>query len=521
MNDNENGRTGYRAGIFFCVLSQSSPRHIGFSRLNDQIHHVSMTIPRQYYQSDGNLKVLFQVRLTENDPDNESAGFDNIRITARFNCPETTDSAPTTPPQGCVTTQRLSYETFEDQSLHGWANGVITTEPNFSTFLGRYWKGNSGTTKTSTVDPSKTYNIPTTAAVALFEFDFYEIDSWNAEYLCVIISERALRIGPFNQNSNENGITGSGSGLSYFVRSRARPRNIGFSTAKDQIHRITIAIPHNYYALSGSVKITFQVQTNGVTIEDESGGFDNIELTAKNNCPRPTPAPRPTHNPTLRPTPTGCNPFSLVHEETFEDGSLLGWTNGRIESSPNFSRFLGLFWRDTAALIPSKTYDGLPTNADWAIFEFDFYEIDSWDSLHDKLIVTIDSWDIDLGGFDQDFDENGRTGHESGITWFLQSKDSPQDLGFSRFHDQIHHVVMTIPNNIFQDGEMTVSFEVRVNESIVDESGGFDNIRVVAKYDCFRRLGATASSQFDQGDMMESGDEGALNQVLSRTNLRG
>ena len=44
-----------------------------------------MDVSPLYYQDDGQIKIEFQARLNE-DISNESAGYDNIRLTAKFDC---------------------------------------------------------------------------------------------------------------------------------------------------------------------------------------------------------------------------------------------------------------------------------------------------------------------------------------------------------------------------------------------------------------------------------------------------
>ena len=278
LNQNENGRTGSRHGMTFRIRSQAAPRNIGFnSRWKDQIHHVTVTIPRSYYQSDGRIQVMFQVRLDESDINNESAGFDNIKITAKFNCNG-----------GCVPS-RVVYntETFENGRSDGWRNGRIESAPTFTKFLGRYGRLNSGPGK----DPVKTYsNFPRDAAHVVLEFDFYEIDSWDAshrDYVCVAIDGKQIDLGRFDLNANENGRRGSRHGMSFLIQSRTTPRNIGFNSRwKDQIHHIIVTIPRSYYQHDGRLTLMFQVRLNESDINNESAGFDNIKFTAKFNCRR-------------------------------------------------------------------------------------------------------------------------------------------------------------------------------------------------------------------------------------------
>ena len=93
-HQNENGRSRSPGGIFFRVVSQAPPRNIGFNaRWKDQIHHITMKIPNRFFKNDGRIKVVFMPRLNEPDINNESAGFDNIMLTAKFDCDDSSDDS--------------------------------------------------------------------------------------------------------------------------------------------------------------------------------------------------------------------------------------------------------------------------------------------------------------------------------------------------------------------------------------------------------------------------------------------
>ena len=404
---------------------------------------------------------------------------------------------------GCVPSQPVAYENFEDGSLRGWTNGRIDSAPVFTKFLGRYGKHDRYPN-----DPFKTFRrIPRNADYVELTFDFYEIDSWDAshgDYLGVVIDGKRIDLGRFDTHQNENGRTGTNHGISFRIASQAPPRNIGFNTRwNDQIHRITIIIPDRFFERDGRIKVMFQTRVNEI-ISNESAGFDNIRITAKFNCRSPNPVPRPTRNPIPRPTrnpvakptrnptmpstPGGCTPEVKIYEENFEDGSLLGWTNGRIDFDLEFTKFLGRYgWADRYPRDPFKTYDEIPRNADYVELAFDFYEIDSWDaSGGDYLGVVIDGRQVNLGRFDTHRNENGRSGTRNGIRFRISSQAAPTDIGFNpRFKDQIHRVTLIIPKTFYQrDGQIKVMFQTRLGEHIDNESAGFDNICITAKFEC-------------------------------------
>ena len=155
----------------------------------------------------------------------------------------------------CNPSRTIVSENFENGSLAGWTNGHLAHSPRFSKFLGRYGADNSGPGK----DPFKVYrNIPRDADHVVLEVDFYEIDNWNGntqkDYACIVINDERTDLGRFDENVNKNGrsATRPRSGLSYRLVSRARPRQIGFSPSKDQIHRVFVTIPRGYYKNTGT-----------------------------------------------------------------------------------------------------------------------------------------------------------------------------------------------------------------------------------------------------------------------------
>jgi hypothetical protein len=81
----------------------------------------------------------------------------------------------------------------------------------------------------------------------------------------------------------------------------------------------------------------------------------------------------------LQTVPTGtCIPYQIIAASDFEDGNVDGWINGRTDYAPAFSTFLGRFGNG-GATTAEKTFTGIPTDVEEISFEYDMYEIDSWD----------------------------------------------------------------------------------------------------------------------------------------------
>lgn len=188
-----------------------------------------------------------------------------------------------------------------------------------------------------------------------------------------------------------------------------------------------------------------------------------------------------------------CDPTVVVHEEDFENESLVGWKNGKIDSDPGFTKFLGRFVKNSPD--PYKSFT-VPTNAESVLVEFDFYEIDSWNSDNrygpDNISVLIDNDLLEIGVFNSKTDEGFRHGTSpNGIRWESRSQGPPRHIGFQnggldRMVDQIHHIAALVPSFFFRaDGRITLRFVTDVTaSSLRDESSGFDNIKLTANFDC-------------------------------------
>ena len=256
-----------------------------------------------------------------------------------------------------------------------------------------------------------------------------------------------------------------------------------------------VRIPSKYYEDDGEIIVRFRAQLDE-TIKNESAGFDNIKIIAKVSCddddsdggdqqPDPKPNPKPDRKPDPKPSPPKCSPNRVITREDFEDGSVNGWTNGRIDEGDVFTKFLGRFGKGDKD--PWKKYTGIPKQAKELVLVYDFYEIDSWDASHkDSALVFINHKAPNLGYFDSDETENGRTGKgRNQLKFFISSRGPPKNIGFGHWKDQIHRVTVRIPPRYYRsDGTIEVRFRTSLNEAINKESAGFDNIKIIAKFDC-------------------------------------
>ena len=128
---------------------------------------------------------------------------------------------------------------------------------------------------------------------------------------------------------------------------------------------------------------------------------------------------------------------------------------------------------------------GIPTS-----LEFDFYKIDDWenpsDSGTDCFYAFVGEDKLDFGYFGLQNNEHWNHGlTPCGITWFIQAQGYPTDIGFNsgkkQYRDQIHHVMASIPAScgLYNDGSLDLAFQVLTDKDLADESGGFDNLKIV------------------------------------------
>jgi hypothetical protein len=175
----------------------------------------------------------------------------------------------------------------------------------------------------------------------------------------------------------------------------------------------------------------------------------------------------------------------VVAFEDFEgsqDPVSPGWSGNllRYESDGNFTQFLGrLFPGD----LVTKSFPGIPPQTEFLKVEFDFYEIDQWYS--NSLMVFIGRETIDFGNFLPDVDEGRRSGitDDCGITWALESKGPPHQIGFEEIPDQVHHATATVPADCYDNFFWSVKIGFSTT-GFIGGRGGLDNLSIMAQYPC-------------------------------------
>jgi PT repeat len=210
--------------------------------------------------------------------------------------------------------------------------------------------------------------------------------------------------------------------------------------------------------------------------------------------PTGTPTEVPTTSPTLMPTtsPT-CRTDEIFYFMDFEGASInsqTGWENGILNNDLNcthFTNFLGRYSGDGRNALPRRKFSDIPLDALNIVFEFDFYEIDSWDGffIDDSLKIQINNETTHLGRFQFDRDEGEYTIVAGDIIFTVKSLGPPVKQCFGDWLDQKHHVTLTLPRRLFAtDGTLDVTFIPFLDQDLNDESSGFDNIKITAHWQC-------------------------------------
>ena len=229
----------------------------------------------------------------------------------------------------CSRDEVVAFEDFEGQSLTGWTKGQLDYCAYFTNFLGRF--------AAFDLDPVKTYsNIPVDASMLTLEFDFYEIDSWEAtEQDCAVININNVRIpiGIFDSSSDEGTMNKTVDGIELVSASQGAPsehcfgKNDSNSMWFDQKHHVTVTVPNSYFS-NGNLTVKFQTYVSGDK-ENESAGYDNIKITAHRSCEQPTVdsnvpfrvLPLPTPSPASAPVTTDMAPTWVWRSRALEVSS--------------------------------------------------------------------------------------------------------------------------------------------------------------------------------------------------------
>lgn len=201
---------------------------------------------------------------------------------------------------------------------------------------------------------------------------------------------------------------------------------------------------------------------------------------------------------------------TVVTDEDFEGGAV-GWNNNTTSSSANFSEFLGRFAQIGAQGDQDifKTY-ALSGTQNHILIEFDFYEIDDWDT--ENFLVYIDDTEVISQNYHRETYDQEADGSSGNVSWTVQElTESAGDIGFtSNRHDQIIRYQLRIETNA---ASIKLGFGTSLSStSLSDESWGIDNLII-------REYQGSGGPSYNASELVQNGD--FIGQVQSSDNENG
>ncbi|MEO0574683.1 MAG: hypothetical protein AAF004_04405 [Pseudomonadota bacterium] len=166
------------------------------------------------------------------------------------------------------------YQDDFEGAVTGWSVNNTDFDPDVTRFLGRFDNNPNST--------SRTFNIPASSDRVEIVFDFYRFDSWDDtarwgfDRFEIDIDGIEIFSLPFpNPQATRSGTTGNVD----WSHSPLTPRQeLAFGTGRfwfDQLHRVEIVVNNP----GSTLQLTLRTDVNQGG-NDESGGFDNMTVTA-------------------------------------------------------------------------------------------------------------------------------------------------------------------------------------------------------------------------------------------------
>ena len=168
----------------------------------------------------------------------------------------------------------IIYQDDFEGTVTGWSNNTTDFDPDVTRFLGRFANNPTSTTRSFAVPPNTDYID--------IELDFYKFDSWDNsarfgfDRLEFEIDNNQIFSLPFAENQNpRSGSTGTVDWDHFPTTGRVE---LAFNTGRfwfDQLHQFNIRVNNPGSTLTLTLRADLTQNIN-----DESGGFDNITITA-------------------------------------------------------------------------------------------------------------------------------------------------------------------------------------------------------------------------------------------------
>ncbi len=179
--------------------------------------------------------------------------------------------------------QTVIYQDDFEGPVSGWSNNSTDFDPDVTRFLGRFDNSPNST--------SRTFNIPAGTDRVEIEYDFYRFDSWDNtarwgfDRYEVDIDGTEIFSLPFSTipQGDRAGTTGNVDWKHAALTGRVE---LAFGTGRywfDQLFRFKIVVNNPGSTLSLTLRTDLNQGGN-----DESGGFDNMTVTAFTTLPNMT-----------------------------------------------------------------------------------------------------------------------------------------------------------------------------------------------------------------------------------------
>jgi len=459
----EGASSGYFGDIAFSIESSpSAPGNLGFNGVyQDQMHKINLVIPKSWYPL-GRLTIGFKVATTQ-CLECASAGIDNFKIAVICEAPtgnptlgtqaDSLTSSPTFNPTSSPT-DKPSIEPTEivrAPSVDSASDNVCIYESaTLISYIGSQNYSSlpfeiiSTQADTVTFSVSQVWVDGTVCAVAT-EYPTSETDSTCQRE----INQRTGEIGTYTAFCNADGI----------------------ANIKVYVHDATFAVNDDarWPAYCSPVEdppihqIMYEFELSCVPIDQ--------------NCV-----------PQAEAIDCGDGFDKVILDENFEDPSdgqsenwHHNWEGAATEHSSGLTSFLGRLGKDKVEIARTLV---VPPSAESLLIEFDFLEIDQWES-SDKVYFRMQGFYLSFGSFSMTRNEAAISGYyfssrpeEERVAVAVWRQTNQAQLGFSSsYTDQKHRVKMVIPKFYFPSGRLVVGFSTRMSYPIDNESAGFDNIK--------------------------------------------
>ena len=376
--------------------------------------------------------------------------------------------------------------TLNDSGI--WKRAELNVGSQFTDFMVRSKRAEGSEIRGQPKFPSVTYPVPIDADFLMVSFDFYEVGDWKgSDSFSVSFNFEKVDLQKFNSQVDEKYKKGwTRYGITWTADSSPSHSQLSSYVKNDQIHHVTAKIPSALFAPLGELTMTFGTTSRHAS--SAMAGIDNLKIEAVYECGI-------------------CEPTRVVALEDFESNSAKGWINGEVVGDTPFSNYLSRDKKDDAKTPndPAKIFI-VPDEAESITLEFNFYEIDQWDG-NDRVFAYVNDIEIPFGVFNEFADESPLSGiGKRGITWASSSKEEPAQIGGSANHlDQIHHVKVTVPRRVYRTsgGLLQVRLASRVDDLKWNGAAGFDNIKIIANFDCPMEAVASSRRQLEEPSSLD------------------